>query len=79
MLSELSQRELDVLNLLVIGDSNEQISEKLFIAYSTVKAHVQAILQKLKVNNRTQAAIIAAYFFDIKPDTIIKSANRKKY
>ncbi|MCM1010433.1 MAG: helix-turn-helix transcriptional regulator [Fusobacterium sp.] len=78
MLSELSERELEVLKLLVIGHSNGQISNKLFIAPSTVKAHVGAILYKLNVKNRIQAATIAAYFFDIKPEDIVKSANRLK-
>ncbi len=78
MLNELSEREMDVLKLLVIGYSNGQISKKLFIAPSTVKAHVQAILYKLNVRNRIQAATIAAYFFDIKPEMIVKTANRLK-
>lgn len=78
MLKELTDREFEVLELLVVGYSNEQISHKLFISTSTVKAHVQAILYKLKVRNRIQAAIIAAYFFEIKPEMIVKTANRRK-
>lgn len=76
MLNELSELEMDVLGLLVLGYSNSQIAQTLSIANSTVKAHVQAILYKLKVRNRVQAATIAAYFFEIKPDEILKIANR---
>lgn len=77
MLSELSSKEMEVINLLVYGYTNSQISKRLFIAISTVKAHVQAILYKLNVNNRIQAAIIAAYSLGITSEDIIKTANRK--
>ncbi len=79
MLKELTDREVEVLKLLAKGYSNSQISEKLFIAIGTVKLDVKAILYKLKVKNRIQAATIAAYFLDIKPDEIVKIANRPKW
>ncbi len=55
----LTDRELDVLGLIVEGLTNEQIAEKLIIAKATAKAHVHSILQKLYAENRTQATITA--------------------
>ena len=52
---ELSKRELEILNLLSIGHSNQEIAEKLFISLSTVKTHNQNIFEKLDVKRRTQA------------------------
>ena len=51
----LTERELDVLELMVEGLTNPEIAEKLFITKSTAKAHVHSILQKLCVTTRTQA------------------------
>ncbi|MEW6450500.1 MAG: response regulator transcription factor [Pseudomonadota bacterium] len=53
----LSSREVDILKRLVHGDSNKQISRQLDISETTVKVHVKAILRKIRVCNRTQAAI----------------------
>lgn len=78
MLDELTERELDVLKLLAIGYSNTQISKKLYLSVSSIKAHVQAILYKFRVNNRIQAAIIAANSLGITTEFIIKTANRKR-
>lgn len=55
----LSERELDVLRLMVQGASNSVIAETLTISLPTVKTHVQHILQKLHVSDRTQAALLA--------------------
>lgn len=55
----LTDRELDVLALIVDGMSNSDIADKLVITKSTVKTHVHSILQKLYVSNRTQATIYA--------------------
>ncbi len=55
----LTDREIEVLSLIVEGLNNVQISKKLFITLSTAKAHVHSILQKLYVSNRTQATIQA--------------------
>ena len=55
----LTGRELDVLQLIVDGYSNAEISEKLFVSIHTAKAHVCNILHKLSVEDRTQAAIKA--------------------
>ena len=57
--SELSTRELDVLKLIVEGLSNKEIASALTISESTVKNHVNSILSKLRVNDRTQAATMA--------------------
>lgn len=56
---QLSERELEVIRLIVAGNSNQKISEILHISESTVKFHVNNILTKLGANDRTQAAIAA--------------------
>lgn len=55
----LTERELEVLALIVEGLNNSEIAKKLVITLSTAKAHVHSILQKLYVTNRTQATIQA--------------------
>ncbi|MBD3884844.1 response regulator transcription factor [Phormidium tenue FACHB-886] len=55
----LSPRELEVLQLVVEGDSNAEIAKKLYISLGTVKTHIRNILNKLNVNHRTQAAVFA--------------------
>ena len=55
--NNLSEREIGILRCLVEGDANKVIARKLGIAEATVKVHVKAILRKLHVLNRTQAAI----------------------
>ena len=57
--SGLTERELDVLELMVEGLSNPQIADKLVITKATAKAHVHSILQKLCVSSRTQATVTA--------------------
>lgn len=56
---QLTKRELEVLTLISRGKTNQQIAETLFITSGTARVHVHAILQKLDVSDRTQAAIIA--------------------
>jgi DNA-binding NarL/FixJ family response regulator len=57
---ELSAREKCILRCLMIeGDSNKSIARKIDIAEATVKVHIKAILRKIGVHNRTQAAIWA--------------------
>jgi two-component system nitrate/nitrite response regulator NarL len=58
--AKLSPRELDVLCCLMAGYSNKVIARKLAVCEATVKVHVKAILRKLNVHNRTQAAIWAS-------------------
>ena len=57
--SVLTSRELDVLRLLMSGGSNQDIAVELGISVTTVRTHVQRILRKLDVPNRTGAAILA--------------------
>lgn len=52
---ELSKRELEVLNLMAQGHSNQEIASKLFVSLSTVKSHNQNLFDKLDVKRRTQA------------------------
>ena len=56
---ELSERELEVLRLMAQGMSNSDIATALTIGESTVKSHVNRILSKLGVSDRTQAVIVA--------------------
>lgn len=55
----LTEREIDVLRLVARGMSNPQIAEHLNITVNTVKVHLRNILDKLQVENRTQAAAFA--------------------
>ena len=55
----LSPREKIILRCLIEGNSNKCIARKIEIAEATVKVHVKAILRKIRVQNRTQAAIWA--------------------
>ena len=55
----LTERELDVLELMVEGLSNPQIADKLVITKATAKAHVHSILQKLYVRTRAKATVTA--------------------
>ncbi len=55
LIEPLSQRELEVLQLIAQGLSNQEISERLFLALSTVKGHNQKIFDKLQVQRRTEA------------------------
>jgi two-component system, NarL family, response regulator LiaR len=56
---KLTEREVEVLNLLAKGLSNEDIAKQLFLSDGTVRNHVSSIVAKLGVSDRTQAAIIA--------------------
>lgn len=55
----LTKRECEVLQLLTDGQSNRAIGETLYISEKTVKNHVSSILQKMNVNDRTQAVVTA--------------------
>ena len=56
---QLTEREFDVLRLLTKGHSNREIGAELAIAENTVRIHVARVLQKLGVEDRTQAVIVA--------------------
>lgn len=53
--SKLSKREIEVLDLLAQGFSNQEIADKLFVSLNTTKTHISKIYQKLEVTRRTQA------------------------
>lgn len=59
MIESLTRREREVLQLMAEGKSNRAIGEFLFISEKTVKNHVSSILQKLSVQDRTQAVVIS--------------------
>ncbi len=56
---DLTDRELEVLVLLVKGLNNSEIAEKLFVSPSTIKSHVSNILSKFEVSSRTEAVALA--------------------
>jgi DNA-binding NarL/FixJ family response regulator len=58
-ISQLTDRELEVLRLIVDGKTNPEIANSLYLSTSTVKAHVRNIMNKLSVDDRVQAAVIA--------------------
>lgn len=58
-LAGLTPREEEILKLLATGDSNREIAQRLFISEQTVKNHVASIFRKLRVNDRTRAALLA--------------------
>lgn len=55
----LSKRELEVLNLMAEGLSNQEIAEKLFVSLNTIKTHNSKLFEKMEVKRRTQAIDIA--------------------
>ena len=57
--ASLSQREMDVLKLIVEGKSNNEIAEELYLSINTIKTHVRGIMNKLSVDDRVQAAVLA--------------------
>jgi DNA-binding NarL/FixJ family response regulator len=57
----LTARERQILELVADGECNQTIAESLGIAMSTVKAHVKAVMSKLDVRTRTQAALVARH------------------
>jgi NarL family two-component system response regulator LiaR len=58
-LFDLTEREMEVLNLVVQGQSNQQIADTLVISLATVKAHISNILSKLQVSSRSEAIAFA--------------------
>jgi NarL family two-component system response regulator LiaR len=56
---DLTEREREVLNLVVQGNSNQKIAETLFISLATVKAHISSILAKLQLSSRAEASAYA--------------------
>lgn len=60
LFSELTDREIEVLKEVATGKRNREIADTLFISEKTVKNHISNILMKLQVNDRTEAAMMAA-------------------
>lgn len=58
-LGHLTAREMDVLKLLVEGQNNSEIGESLYLSPNTIKTHVRGIMNKLAVDDRVQAAVVA--------------------
>lgn len=55
----LSAREREILKLIIEGQTNQQIASNLYLSLSTVKTHVKSIFNKMGVDHRVQAAVIA--------------------
>ncbi|HEY9693981.1 MAG TPA: response regulator transcription factor [Oculatellaceae cyanobacterium] len=58
-IAQLSERELEVLKLMVEGRSNPEIAAALYLSPNTIKTHVRGIMNKLAVDDRVQAAVVA--------------------
>jgi two-component system, NarL family, response regulator LiaR len=67
LINELSDREQEILRLLAQGLTNAEIAEKLFLTRGTVRNYVSAILAKLGVEDRTQAALMAVNYGLVEP------------
>jgi DNA-binding NarL/FixJ family response regulator len=65
----LTKRELEVLRLLAQGQTNQEIAQCLVLSTLTVKTHVQRIIGKLRVSDRTQAAVRAAELGLLNPES----------
>jgi DNA-binding CsgD family transcriptional regulator len=57
--NNLTRREKEILNMIYRGYNYQEIADSAFISINTVNSHIRNILQKLKVNNRTQALVKA--------------------
>jgi DNA-binding NarL/FixJ family response regulator len=68
-LEELTDRELEVLKLLALGLSNQEIADQIFVSEGTVKTHVRRIYSKLDARDRTQAVIFAFNAGLVQPDS----------
>lgn len=74
---ELTQRELDVLRLVAEGKTNAEIAQSLFVSVGTVKVHVERIINKLGVSDRTQAAVRGVELGYLTPPSIGPEATRR--
>ena len=69
---DLSAREIDILRCLLLGESNKVIANRLHLAEATAKVHMKSLLRKIKVTNRTQAAIWAHSHGYVRPDAALQ-------
>jgi two-component system, NarL family, nitrate/nitrite response regulator NarL len=67
---QLSSRETAILSRLIQGESNKHIARAIGVAEATVKTHIKAILRKIRVKNRTQAAMWAHAHLPQQPDAV---------
>ena len=67
----LTEREKNVLFYLVKGFTNDEIADKLHVSVHTVKAHLEAIYEKMSVSNRVQAAMKAVALGLINVDAFV--------
>jgi len=72
-LDKLTHREKDVLRLVVLGKGNREIGQELLISEDTAKKHLQTMMLKLGVSDRTQAAVMAvrAGLFEHPPEEVL--------
>ena len=73
--SELTRRQRDVLALISHGKSNKLIADALTMSESTVKAHVKQIIKRLRVSNRTQAALLATGHGPFPPPPVLNGGH----
>lgn len=66
-LASLSEREEEILRLMLRGAGNREIARSLYISEGTVKSHVSSIFQKLGVHSRTQAVLLTLQFYRFNP------------
>lgn len=57
----LTKREKEILIQIAKGFTNKEISESMFLSFSTVRNHISSIFTKLKITNRSQATALAIY------------------